>query len=133
MDTFYLLRFRLGRGTFWYLENPQLKELFKTSMNEDAQWNETFNPRNQDIWMIIPNGRPFEKYFPDSMLKEAIESMIRDEQFHLVQLRRQALSTLEFRPIQVRIPSGEPEIRIKSVARMYSVGVKFPCLIRAPC
>ncbi|MDR3540666.1 MAG: hypothetical protein P4L69_06800 [Desulfosporosinus sp.] len=118
MDTFYLLRFRLGKGTFEYIENPPPSEFYETLMNMDTQWHETFDPRNQDVWMIVPKGKPYEMYFPVSMLKNALESMIRDEQDLLIHLRGQALSALGFRPIEVRIPSGEPDKRIKAVTRM---------------
>lgn len=118
IDTFYLLRFRLGKGTYEYIENPPPSEFHDTLMNADTQWHETFDPRNQDVWMIVPKGKPFEKYFPVSMLKQAIESMISDEQDRLVQLRGQVLDALGLRPIEIRIPSGEPDIRIKSVTRM---------------
>ncbi|AFM40955.1 hypothetical protein Desaci_1979 [Desulfosporosinus acidiphilus SJ4] len=118
MDTFYILRLRLGKGAYEYNENTRPSELFDTMIDVDSQWNESYDPRSHDVWIKVPKGKSFEKYFNVSMLQEAIESLIRDEQDMLIDLRGQALSTIGFRPLELRIPSGEPDKRIKAVTRI---------------
>lgn len=118
MDTFYTLRFRLGKGSFEYKKGNLSTELIEKLMGANLEWHETFNPSNQEVLMVIQKGEPFEEYFHGSMLEKAIDYMTRIEQEQLVLLRQQVLNDIEYRPIEIRVPSEDQDIRIQYVARM---------------
>jgi len=117
MDTFYVLRFRPGKGSFEYIEGYPSTELIETLMDANSQWHETFDPSSHDVLMVIPKGEPFEKYFPGSLLEKAIDYITRGEQERLVQLRQQALNDIGFRPPEISVPSGDKDMRIQCVSR----------------
>lgn len=117
MNTFHVLRFRLERGSFSFVNEPPNSEVEQMLADAHTQWHETFDPRNKDVWTVIPDGQTFEHYFPGSMLEQAFESLQRDEREGLANVRCQALSAVGFRPIEIRVPTSDQDERINGVSR----------------
>lgn len=119
MDSFKLLCFRLGKGSFEFTVQKD-KELLKSIVNSGANvlWNMTFDPKNQNVWLVIPKGKPLELNFPYSTMLRALDYMITVEKKRLSEIRQQKLNEIGFRPIKLHTPSGKPDIRIQSVPRM---------------
>lgn len=118
MHTYFTLRFRLGEGPFVYTKSQPNFEILEILKLETAVYNRVLDPRNHELWVVMPKDKAFDSYFLLLDLNDAIESMARTEMGRLLQLRQQAIGAFGFRPIKIRLPNGNPDIRIKATTRI---------------
>ncbi len=115
MHTYFALRFRLGNAPFTYMKSFPAIEMLEILKQETEVYNGVFDPKKQELWVVIPKDIVFNSCFFLRNINDAIECMTRVELERLLQLRKQALSAIGFRPIEVHIPNGNPDIRIKAM------------------
>jgi hypothetical protein len=119
MNSFKLLRFRLGKGPFEFVvkkeENEHLKFIVNSGSN--TYTSTAYDQKTQDFWTVIPDGKSVEMNFLTSMFRDVLNGMLVDEKNMLIEIRQQTLNKIGFRTIMLPIPTGEPDIRIQAVTR----------------